>query len=362
MNKRNRKKTANLQKAKQLKVSAAKGRPPRIKQQSEIKQPVKEARDVNSKMVFRNAKLCSQFINDNLNHPLLKNVRPEDIEDVTELYQPYLGVEFEADTVKKIRLRDEEGKETDMPLFLLPLIEHKSQVDHNAPMQLLRYMACIWHDYGKKMEQKHNGITKTKNFRYPPIIPILYFEGSGEWTASMHFGDRIWKNEIFGRFMPEFTYEVVRNHDYTNEELLARGDEMSLIMMLNKAQTAEDFTKLRQLAPEQMAIMDQILENTSEDIRKIIQDVTYALLMKMNVPVEEANEQVKWIGANRMGYLFENFEKVDIQAERRNTAKAKAEAEEAKQKLEEALAEVEEMRRKLEEAEQKLREMGYVKS
>ncbi len=31
-------------------------------------------------------------------------------------------------------------------------------------------------------------------------------------------------------------YEVVRLHDYSNEELLARGDEMSLIMLFNKIQ------------------------------------------------------------------------------------------------------------------------------
>ena len=72
--------------------------------------------------------------------------------------------------------------------------------------------------------------------------------------------------------------------------------------------------------------------------------------MKMNVPVEEANEQVKWIGANRMGYLFENFEKVDIQAERRNTAKARAETEEAKAEAEEAKAEAEEAKAEAEEA------------
>lgn len=36
-----------------------------------------------------------------------------------------------------------------------------------------------------------------------------------------------------------------------------------------------------------------------------------------------------------MGYWFENMEKMDIQAERRNTAQARKEAEEAKRKAEE---------------------------
>lgn len=37
-----------------------------------------------------------------------------------------------------------------------------------------------------------------------------------------------------------------------------------------------------------------------------------------------------------MGYLFENIEKMDIQAERRNTAEARAEAKKAQEELKEA--------------------------
>lgn len=37
----------------------------------------------------------------------------------------------------------------------------------------------------------------------------------------------------------------------------------------------------------------------------------------MNVPVDEAREMMGEIGGRGMGYLFENMEKMDIQAERR---------------------------------------------
>ena len=53
-------------------------------------------------------------------------------------------------------------------------------------------------------------------------------------------------NEIFRECIPDFTYEVIRLHDYNNEELLKRGDEMSLIMMfiyhiMDKKMDDEDF-------------------------------------------------------------------------------------------------------------------------
>ena len=37
-------------------------------------------------------------------------------------------------------------------LFFVSLIEHKTKVDYNVSMQMLRYMVYIWEDYEKEME------------------------------------------------------------------------------------------------------------------------------------------------------------------------------------------------------------------
>lgn len=49
----------------------------------------------------------------------------------------------------------------------------------------------------------------------------------------------------------------------------------------------------------------------------------------MNVPVDEVKEMMGEIGGRGMGYLFENMEKMDIQAERRNTQREKERADKA---------------------------------
>ena len=108
-------------------------------------------RDLNNRTVFREPVLCAQFLRDYIDIDLLKNVQPEDIEDVSEKYQAYLGISFETDTVKKIRLRDMENGES-IPLYLISLVEHKSSVDYDVAMQLFRYMACIWHEYAREKE------------------------------------------------------------------------------------------------------------------------------------------------------------------------------------------------------------------
>ncbi|MCM1539118.1 MAG: Rpn family recombination-promoting nuclease/putative transposase [bacterium] len=38
-------------------------------------------------------------------------------------------------------------------LYAVALIEHKSYVDYDVAMQLLRYMICIWYDWAKKQEK-----------------------------------------------------------------------------------------------------------------------------------------------------------------------------------------------------------------
>ena len=103
--------------------------------------------DSSSKLIFGNAELCSQFLRNYMDMPILKNVRAEDIEDVSERYVPLFTEERNSDTVKRIKISD---KDT---IFFITLIEHKAKVDYNVSMQLLRYMVYIWEDYEKEMEK-----------------------------------------------------------------------------------------------------------------------------------------------------------------------------------------------------------------
>ena len=52
----------------------------------------------------------------------------------------------------------------------------------------------------------------------------------------------------------------------------------------------------------------------------------------MNVSVDEVKEMMGEIGGRGMGYLFENMEKMDIQAERRNTQREKEHADTEKER------------------------------
>ena len=68
----------------------------------------------------------------------------------------------------------------------------------------------------------------------------------------------------------------------------------------------------------------------------------------MNVPVDEVKEMMGEIGDRGMGYLFENMEKMDIQAERRNTQRERERAEAAEKRAEAAELEIQRLKRELE--------------
>lgn len=66
----------------------------------------------------------------------------------------------------------------------------------------------------------------------------------------------------------------------------------------------------------------------------IIVTVMENLCMKVGTSKEETVECVQRVKERRMGYMFENMEKMNIQEERKKTARAEKKAEQAEKKAE----------------------------
>lgn len=283
--------------------------------------------DINSKRIFQNPVLCAQFLRNYSGLPQLQNVQPEDIERVSLRYHTFDEVELNSDTVIRIRQNPETNE---LPIYIVPLIDHKSSVDHNVPMQLLTYMVCIWKDWEKEMKSKYGWNCHNKDFRYPFIFPLVYYEGRDTWTADLSLHSRVADmGESLKKYIPDFTYQVIRIRDYTNQSLLEQGDGMSLLMMLNKVQEAKDFQELHDIDPDRV---DSILADTPQSAVDIIARITRILCRRLNVPEEESDAYISR-REKKMGYLFENMEKMDIQWERKQTAEARKELQDALKQL-----------------------------
>ena len=267
-------------------------------------------RDSSAKLIFDDPILCAQFLRGYVDIPLLHNVRPEDIEDETERFVHLFTEERDSDVVKKIHIKEEKT-----PFYLVSLIEHKSYVDYNVTMQIFRYMAFIWEDYEKEQERRHHGISRTEGFRYPPILPIVYYEGTGKWTAPSSLRERIFLSGMLGDYMPDYRCLMVQLNEYTNDMLMEKEDELSLIMMLNKLHGAGDFAALQDEVPPEY--LEKVTARTPEYLLGIIGQIVEILLAKLSVPKDEARRFADQVKERNVGELFANFKGYDVQETRR---------------------------------------------
>ncbi|MCI9676896.1 MAG: hypothetical protein HFH06_14275 [Lachnospiraceae bacterium] len=303
-------------------------------------------RDSNSKIIFDEPILCAQFLRDYIEDiPLLKNVRPEDIVDVSEQYVHLFSEERNSDRVKKVHIKN------GTPFFLVSLIEHKTKVEYNVTMQIFRYMIYIWEAYEREEEKQKKGISKQKGFRYPPILPIVYYEGRQEWTVPLDFKSRIIEGDTFAKYVPDFRYYLVPLRKYSDRELLDREDEISLIMLINKLQEMNDISSFRSLPKEQL---DAILKDTPDHIVDIIADMLLAFLLKSNVSANEAEKVVGKVKEKNMGQLFADMEPIDIQAEQAKIRIQKKEIDTERQEIQTQRQEIQTERQEIQTQRQEI--------
>ena len=65
-------------------------------------------------------------------------------------------------------------------LYLIALIEHQSEADADMSFRLLRPMVYVWTDYAATQENSSWNYAPSQDFLYPPILPIIYYEGTGQ--------------------------------------------------------------------------------------------------------------------------------------------------------------------------------------
>ena len=270
-------------------------------------------RDNASKLVFGDPIMCAQFLRGYSNLDILKNVQPEDIEDVSERFLPLFQESRESDTVKKIHLKGYE-----YALYLIVVVEHQSEVDYDMSFRMLRYIVMILTDYEQEQEKQTPGISKTKDFKYPPVLPIIYYEGTSEWNAIRNFADRVYLSNVLKEYIPNFEYLLVPLRKYSDEEILAKKDELSLVMLVNKLRNTAEFKKLIDLPKE---YFEHLEYQTPEYLLTLIGRIIAALLYRMNVPKEDVDTFVDHITRREFDMMFDSFEAYDVQAMQRKLRK-----------------------------------------
>lgn len=179
------------------------------------------------------------------------------------------------------------------------------------------------------MEKKHPSISKTKGFRYPPIFPVIFYDGVKNWTAATQLKERIFLSDTLLKCIPDFDCILVQLKDYSNEELMKRKNELFIVMLIEKLQSADDFKVLEEEVD--VAYMREAVEHSPEYLLSIISQIVEVLLAKHNIPQEEIDVFAGQIKERNMAGLFANFKAYDVQATR--VEARKQEREEGMKKL-----------------------------
>jgi len=239
---------------------------------------IRKIKDDAYKSILGEPELYCQFIRNFVPLDSLKDIQPEDIEDYTERYLPLTSGNRDADTVKLIKM-DRKG------LFVITLTEPQTEVKFLMPFRILEYCVFIWRQWIKDKEKEKKGSTTLKSFRLPPILPIVYYSGTGQWTAMVNFMDKVEHADIFGDYIPNFRYEVVSLPAYTVEELKLFEDALSFIMIIDKIKKPTEVKKvLEQIDKE---YIERIKANIPEHLWELIHMVVTLFLAKINAPKED---------------------------------------------------------------------------
>jgi len=263
----------------------------------------RETNDQGFKNVLGNRDLFALFLKDFVHIGILDNVRPEDIEDMTERYIAMGFGQRDSDTVKRINI---EGQE---PVFVVGLIEHQQEVDFRMAFRILQYMVLIWNDFEKEQDAINKGAAKRKGFKYPPVLPIVYYTGEDTWTSQTNYFDKVYLNCVFEPYIPKFEYLLLEADDYTKDDLLKNKNILALFLLIDKLRSADDISMLEDIPDE---FFKEVQSKTPRHLIDLIGEVIEVFLAKLEVPRDQRRNFREIALEGSLAEMFDQFESYSV--------------------------------------------------
>jgi hypothetical protein len=275
------------------------------------------AKDNTLKSIFGDNLLFAQFLHDLVPIDILKGVRPEDITDLSERFLPLFQEGRDSDTVKRINLSGSP------PLFVIAIVEHESKVNFRTPFKMLQYITLVLNEYEKEEEKNDRGASQRKGFKYPPVLPLVFYDGKHNWTAEKNFLHRTALHEVFEKYIPKFEYELIDLHRFKVEDIAQFNDALSFILLIDRVdiEGADKETLLRAI-PE--GYLEQIGLRIPEGMGKLLSDAVTVLMSRVRVAPEVIREVTDYVEKKEYQTMFERLlEDIDKVMAAKDKAEAK---------------------------------------
>ncbi len=162
-----------------------------------------------NRTIFR--QLLETFVNQEWVHSLdFDTCEPLDKSFISEHYK-----ETEGDLIYKIQFQDRE-------VYIYILIEFQSTVDPFMALRVLNYITNFYMDF----LVNNRGVNKL-----PAVFPIVLYNGSTPWTASVNLSALIEQMPPLGRFALDFEYFLIAENQYSQEALLKIRNIVSTLFL-----------------------------------------------------------------------------------------------------------------------------------
>lgn len=235
------------------------------KEQEENVVKNRRTRDNGAKLVFDDPVLCAQFLRGYVDIDLLKNVQPEDIEDISERFLPLWQEGRDSDSVKMIHLKE-------LPLFLITIIEHQSKIYYDMSFKILRYIVMVLTDYETEQENLEKNTPEYLLKLIGKIIAVFLYRLNVPRKEVEDFTDQIERREFAMLFDSFEAYDVQETRRVSREEGKAEGitigreEGKTVGIAIGKAEDILELLADAGTVPE--ALRERILGETDLDTLK----------------------------------------------------------------------------------------------
>jgi predicted transposase/invertase (TIGR01784 family) len=262
--------------------------------------------------IFGIKELFLMFVKDFIKEDWVSQLTVDDLEIMPVKFLNLRDGDRESDVLYKVNLKEEE-------IYIFIHLEHQAKVNFLMPFRVIEYMVRIWRNWIEEQDEQASDEkpSERKGFLLPPIYPVVFYDGKSDWTAETEFARKVRDYPRFEKYIPKFDYKVINLAKISFNELEEMEDSLSLIMMLDKLKTPEDFEQLakRRIKKNYFEKIKEKLK--SSKILEVIGEVITLLLERINVSEEEIGKIKTHIYEGRLEQMFEMLEDYDVQKMRR---------------------------------------------
>ncbi len=170
-------------------------------------------------------------------------------------------------------------------LYVYILIEHQSYKDPNMPYRMYDYIGGIVGHIIKENPKK----SKTKTFKYPQIIPVVFYTGKGTWTIETDIKDKILPAPGYENLIPSVKYIAIELNKLDKRWLLELRTALSKLLYYMTAEDMKEIVKLFDLA------MKQLFKEKYELFKRSLK----TLMIGNGLSVKEADETVEELSSRK---------------------------------------------------------------